>query len=122
MGFNPGTHATALCFFRPEGPNRASKQSRGAAALHQHQPTLYVGDNSRNRLIVPGITDNAKSTSVSVFCFPKLKRILARARSGGRPIAVSTCDGSIAPEEQAAPVETASPFRSRAITIASPSM
>src|SRR5437867_742910 len=58
---------------------------------------------------------SAKSTSSAVFCFPKLKRRLARARSAGIPMAVSTCEGSIAPEEQAAPVETAIPLRSRAI-------
>ena len=36
--------------------------------------------------------------------------MLARARSGRKPIAVRTCEGSIAPEEHAAPVETAKPF------------
>src|SRR5205807_1389618 len=34
-------------------------------------------------------------------------------------MASRTCEGSIAPEEHAAPLETASPFRSRAITSAS---
>ena len=37
-------------------------------------------------------------------------------------MAVSTCEGSTAPLEQAAPLETAKPRRSSAITIASPSM
>ena len=59
--------------------------------------------------------------SSAVFCLPRLKRRLARARSGDSPIAVRTCDGSIAPDEHAAPVETDKPLRSSAITIASPS-
>ena len=46
----------------------------------------------------------------------------ARASSGVRPMAVSTCEGSTAPEEQAAPVEQARPFRSRAMIRASPSI
>ena len=37
-------------------------------------------------------------------------------------MAVSTCEGSTAPDEQAAPVEQARPFRSRAMIRASPSM
>src|SRR3989475_9568639 len=41
--------------------------------------------------------------------------------SGGKPMVVSTWDGSTAPEEQAAPVEQARPFKSRAIRSASPS-
>ena len=46
----------------------------------------------------------------------------ARASSGFRPIAVSTWEGSTAPDEHAAPVEQASPFRSRAMMRASPSI
>lgn len=46
----------------------------------------------------------------------------ALASSRVRPMAVRTWDGSTAPDEQAAPLETAKPRRSRAITIASPSM
>ena len=50
------------------------------------------------------------------------ERMLERARSAERPMAVSTWDGVIAPLEQAEPVDTAKPRRSSAITIASPSM
>ena len=42
------------------------------------------------------------------------------ARSGGRPIAASTCDGPIRPDEQAAPTPTATPARSSAISCSSP--
>ena len=38
------------------------------------------------------------------------------------PMAVRTWEGSVAPEEQAEPLETARPLRSRAMTRASPSM
>ncbi len=60
--------------------------------------------------------------SAAVVWRPRLKRRLARASSAGRPMAVSTCEGSTAPDEQAAPVEQARPFRSSAMTKASPSM
>ncbi len=60
--------------------------------------------------------------SARVVWRPRLKRKLARASSAGRPMAVSTWEGSTAPEEHAAPVEQAKPFRSSAITRASPSM
>jgi len=56
-----------------------------------------------------------------VLARPSEKRMLARARSASRPMAVRTCDGAMAPLEQAAPVETAKPRRSSAITSASPS-
>jgi len=121
-----------MCAQNAFGSNGAQQEVKNKYHPHQQKKKchlltgtsflLYVGDNSRKRAIVAGMTDSAKSTFSGVFCFPKLNRILARARSGGRPIAVSTCDGSIAPEEHAAPVETASPLRSSAITIASPSI
>src|SRR3954463_5064678 len=82
----------------------------------------YVGERSRNRETVEGIRLSAKAISASVVCFPRLNRMLPRAWSGRSPIAINTCDGSIAPDEHAAPVETASPFRSSAMTSASPSM
>src|SRR5208282_1582463 len=83
---------------------------------------FHTGDNCRRRATVSGMNPRAKSTSSGVFCLPRLKRMLALARSRLNPIASSTCDGSIAPEEHAAPVETASPFKSSAMTRASPSM
>src|SRR5208337_842447 len=82
---------------------------------------LYTGLKSRKRVTTCGINCSAKSMSSAEFCLPTLKRRLARARSGDNPIAVKTCEGSMAPDEQAAPVETDSPLRSSAITMASPS-
>ena len=76
----------------------------------------------------PQVRDRAASASTSastcsaVLARPSEKRMLARARSARRPMAVSTCEGAMAPLEQAAPVETAKPRRSSAITSASPSM
>src|SRR5581483_9396788 len=83
---------------------------------------LYTGLNSRNRATASGTRLSANSTSSDVVCFPRLKRMLPRARSADTPIAVSTWEGSMAPDEHAAPVEIDSPFRSSAITMASPSM
>ena len=42
-------------------------------------------------------------------------RMLARARARERPMAVRTCDGSVAPDWQALPAETERPFRSSAM-------
>src|SRR5229473_3791362 len=80
-----------------------------------------VGESSRSWATAAGTTFRAKSMSAGVVWRPRLKRRLARASSGGRPMAVRTCDGSTAPEEQAAPVEQARPFKSSAIRRASPS-
>src|SRR5262249_5760348 len=60
-----------------------------------------------------------RSTSDSVVVRPKLTRTAARARSGATPIAASTCDGWTLPEEQAAPDDTATPPKSKAITAVS---
>src|ERR1700682_4664838 len=81
----------------------------------------YVGESSRSWATAAGTTFMAKSMSAEVVWRPRLKRRLARASSGGKPMAVSTCDGSTAPEEQAAPVEQARPFKSSAMRRASPS-
>src|SRR5216684_3947103 len=80
-----------------------------------------VGESSRSWATAAGTTLKAKSMSAEVVWRPRLKRRLARASSGGRPIAVRTWDGSTAPEEQAAPVEQARPFKSSAMRRASPS-
>src|SRR5216684_6016617 len=80
-----------------------------------------VGESSRSWATAAGTTFKAKSMSAEVVWRPRLKRRLARASSGGKPMAVSTCEGSTAPEEQAAPVEQARPLRSRAMRRASPS-
>ena len=54
--------------------------------------------------------------SASVLAAPRLKRIEFCVRCAGNPIAFSTCDGSSVPDEQAEPVETATPSRSSAIS------
>ena len=53
-------------------------------AILRRQRTCYLctlGDNSRNRATVSGTNASAISISSSVFCLPRLKRMLARARS-----------------------------------------
>ena len=82
----------------------------------------YAGARRRSWATAAGTISRAASISAGVVRRPRLKRTLARASGGGRPIAVSTWEGSMAPEEQAAPVEQARPLRSRAMTNASPSI
>src|SRR5262245_28034231 len=60
-----------------------------------------------------------RSTSGSVVVGPVLTRTAARASCGGTPIAASTWDGCTLPEEQAAPEDTATPSRSKAMTAVS---
>ena len=64
---------------------------------------------------MPGSTAMTRSTSASVLAAPRLKRIEFCARWALKPIAFSTCDGSSVPDEQAEPVDTATPSRSSAI-------
>src|SRR6202158_3884500 len=102
------------------------KTAQGGVAGYSHfcafATPLYTGEISRSRDTAPEISAHANSASSAIFCLPRLTRILAFARSRLSPIAVKTCEASIAPDEHAAPVETASPFKSSAMTSASPSM
>src|SRR2546428_2981210 len=59
------------------------------------------------------------STSSEVLSLPKENRSAAMPSSRGTPIAVSTCEGSIAPVLQADPEEQAIPARSRCMSSAS---
>src|SRR5207237_10543485 len=60
-----------------------------------------------------------RSTSDSVVLQPRLRRMAPRASAGATPIVASTCDGWTLPDEHAAPEETATPSRSKAITAVS---
>ena len=60
-----------------------------------------------------------QSTSDSVVVGPRLTRIAPRASAGATPMAASTCEGATLPDEQAAPEDTATPSRSKAITAVS---
>ena len=64
----------------------------------------------------PAAPRSTRSTSASVLAAPRLNRIEFCVRCGGKPIALSTCDGSSVPDEQAEPVDTAMPSRSSAIS------
>ena len=68
-----------------------------------------------------GTISTAASTSSCVFIRLSEKRTLPRARDSLRPMARSTCEGSVAPDWQADPPEIASPFKSSAMTRASAS-
>src|SRR5579863_4428697 len=76
----------------------------------------FFGETSRWRATAAAINSIALSISSRVFIRPTLKRKLARASAGVSPIAVSTCEGSTAPEEHAAPAEQANPAKSNAMT------
>ena len=82
---------------------------------------IVTAHSSRKRLTWAETKSIVRSISSSVVCRCRLKRTLLCARAGARPIASSTCEGSLAPEEHAAPLDTAKPLRSSAITSASPS-
>src|SRR5687768_14753520 len=82
----------------------------------------YLGDNFRRCATLSTTASTNASTCSSVLHRPNENRILDRASSLVNPIASSTCDGSTAPEEQAAPVDTENPFKSNAISNASPSI
>ena len=56
------------------------------------------------------------------MCRPTLRRNAFCVSCSGSPIALSTCDGSSVPDEQADPVDTAKPSRSSAISSDSASM
>ena len=60
-----------------------------------------------------------RSISASPVAWPVETRIAPRASAGSTPIAASTDDGCTLPEEQAAPDDTATPARSKAITAVS---
>ena len=60
-----------------------------------------------------------RSMSDSVVVGPRLTRTAPRASSCETPIAARTCDGWTLPEEQAAPEDTATPARSKAMTAVS---
>src|SRR2546430_16070461 len=60
-----------------------------------------------------------RSISDSVVLGPRLTRTAALASCGGTPMAASTCEGWTLPEEQAAPADTATPARSKAMTAGS---
>src|SRR5208282_4679812 len=77
----------------------ARSQTCEAASLR------YVGEMARSWATAAGITSRAKLISDSVVSRPRLKRRLDLASSCERPTEVRTCDGSTAPEEQAAPTE-----------------
>ena len=57
--------------------------------------------------------------SDSVVVGPRLTRTAPRASAGATPMAASTCEGWTLPDEQAAPEDTATPSRSKAMTAVS---
>ena len=80
----------------------------GDGALLRH-----VRKSAEDELLTRSKASASASTCSAVLLRPREMRRLARALSAVSPSAVSTCDGVIAPEEQADPVETAKPRRSQ---------
>ena len=100
---------------QPEHENFEDLRRLLVLKRYEQPPPRYFNDFSRK--IIARIEAGEGEVYVSVF-----EQWLARAPWGFSPMASSTCDGSMAPDEHAAPVETARPFKSSAITNASPSM
>src|SRR6185369_9369991 len=107
----------------------SAPQPRNCRPRHSWQPLIdsqtcetYAGDNRRRCATEELTASISRSTCSAVFDRPREKRRLDLAFCAGRPMAVSTWDGSTAPLEQADPLDTANPFRSSAITSDSPSI
>src|SRR2546425_13133673 len=75
--------------------------------------SLLSGEIERKLSTARVTASTATSTSSAVLSLPKLNRIAPRASSSSRPNALMTGDGSNVPDEQAEPVETATPCMSR---------
>ena len=96
-----------------------------SAPLAESRPRLFPLSVVRCPFVVPALApsggrrprdDVGRVVDLgSVVPRPSERRSEDWTRSGGKPIARSTCEGSMPPAAQAAPVETATPSRSRAI-------
>ncbi len=95
------------CPLRPTSRPRSSTQAYAGASFLRCATHSATASIKRIHLLPRYSTGPAKSAR-STAPAPWLS-----------PIAVSTCDGSVAPLEQAEPLETANPFRSSAISSAS---
>src|SRR5262249_38618177 len=112
-------HSSLRCGFKDRGldrsvygrfccgsPSRCAQAAMPLALLSSAADTLIQA--SRNR-----------STSLSVVVGPRLTRTAPCPSSAGTPMAARTCEGATLPDEQAAPEDTATPARSKAITAVS---
>src|SRR5207245_1798680 len=101
------------------------EQRRGDGAIHaaghrdQHSHRCKTVASDRTFSTMRGSAAATASTSSMVLSFPNENRSAATPSSRGTPMAVSTCEGSTAPVEQADPEEQAIPARSRCISNAS---
>src|SRR3989441_6709880 len=82
---------------------------RVGARAHAHTRTAAA---SRSRATIGGSAARNASTSASVVSRPTEMRSDPCATRRSRPSATSTCDGSVSPDVQADPLDTAKPARS----------
>src|SRR5581483_8973779 len=92
------------------GHRRVDAARHGGEHAHQRP---------RRRATASGTTLRARSTSSSVVVGPSDSRTLLSASAASMPMAVSTCDGSMAPLVQAEPAEAQTPASSSRISRAS---
>src|SRR5207245_1881813 len=104
---------------RPRDPTTARSVPPSAFRLPRWNHRCSTADSALTFSTILGSALTTASTSSAVLSRPKEKRNAAMPRSRGTPIAVSTCEGSIAPVLQADPEAQATPARSRCMSSAS---
>src|SRR3989454_12181594 len=106
------------CGLRIRPPTHQSAIRNPQSAIAQDH-RCNTADRALTFSTIFGSAPITASTSSALLSLPKEKRSAAMPSSRGTPIAVSTCEGSIAPVLQADPEEQAMPARSRCMSSAS---
>ena len=102
-------------------PAREHEQHRRDLGLHDLAPLRDVSSRRQETHLERLVPAEERGLQSGVITNDQVTGATAAACSRLSPMAVSTCEGSTAPLEQAAPLDTAKPLRSSATTMASPS-
>src|SRR2546425_367666 len=111
-------HAAALEIHLDPHPVAVARIRVAAEAAGQ----TATAEASRSRATTRASASTNRSTWAPVVARPTVTRSEPFASSRSRPMASSTCEGSVSPEVQADPLETAKPSRSSATISDSPSV
>src|SRR3989449_8691707 len=106
-----------VCPF-PAGPVLLRATCRRALVRRSAHHRCNTADSCRTLSTIFGSAPMTVSTSSAALSLPNENRSAATPSSRGTAIAVSTCDGSTAPVEQAEPEEQALPAGSQCISVA----